>query len=340
MFWSPYYKIHYDPQNGGIRTNNIGHQGMVRVGESGAAYVLPHLLNRDAGGQPFEDVLIIGAGSGNDVQAALSHGAKHIDAVEIDPVLYEIGRNDHPNQPYADPRVTIHLDDGRSFVRKTSQTYDLIVYALVDSLVLHSGYSSLRLESFLFTEQAFQDVKAKLKPGGIFAMYNWYRQGWVVGRLEKMAEKTLAPSQWSSRCRTRTQLGLRIISAGTSPSCWSVTPDVTVVDAIRKRLVDERFFWVHTKASYNQAINTTFGPEPPAETGTQLKDWQKIGMATVDTTGIDKLPSDDWPFLYLREPMVPGLNIRGMLVVTLLSLVILVLFTPSAPSDPTGRCSF
>ena len=47
---------------------------MVPVGQTGPAYVLPHLLNRDAGRAPFEDVLIIGAGSGNDVQAALSRG--------------------------------------------------------------------------------------------------------------------------------------------------------------------------------------------------------------------------------------------------------------------------
>ena len=65
----------------------------------------------------------------------------------------------------------------------------MISYALVDSLALHSSYSSVRLESFLFTEQAFRDVKAKLKPGGVFAMYNFYRQGWVVGRLVKLVEK-------------------------------------------------------------------------------------------------------------------------------------------------------
>ena len=44
---------------------------MLKIGDTGAAYLLPHLLNRDAGGTPFEDVMIIGAGSGNDVAAAL-----------------------------------------------------------------------------------------------------------------------------------------------------------------------------------------------------------------------------------------------------------------------------
>src|SRR5205823_5865909 len=84
-------------------TLNIGHQGMVRVAKSGAGYLLPHLLNRDAGGAPFADVLIIGAGSGNDVDAALRQGAAHVDAVEIDPAIYDIGRNDHPDHPYGDP---------------------------------------------------------------------------------------------------------------------------------------------------------------------------------------------------------------------------------------------
>src|SRR5204863_327734 len=83
-------------------------------------------------------------GSGNDVGAALANGAKTVDAVEIDPAIYDIGRAEHPNHPYQDPRVTVHIDDGRSFVRKTHGHYDLIIYALVDSLVLHSGYSSRR----------------------------------------------------------------------------------------------------------------------------------------------------------------------------------------------------
>ena len=62
--------------------------------------------------------MIIGAGSGNDVAAALRAGARHVDAVEIDPRINAIGRRFHPNQPYDDPRVSIHLDDGRSFVRQ------------------------------------------------------------------------------------------------------------------------------------------------------------------------------------------------------------------------------
>ena len=83
-----------------IETNHIGHQVIVDVRKDGPAYSLPHLLNRDAGGKPFNDVLIVGAGSGNDVAAALWHGAGAVDAVEIDPSIQRIGRIDHPNRPY------------------------------------------------------------------------------------------------------------------------------------------------------------------------------------------------------------------------------------------------
>ena len=69
-------------------------------------YSLIHLLQKQSGGQPFDNVMVIGAGSGNDLSHALRYGVKHIDAVEIDPVIQDIGIHYHPNQPYADARVS------------------------------------------------------------------------------------------------------------------------------------------------------------------------------------------------------------------------------------------
>ncbi|GAA3413052.1 hypothetical protein GCM10018952_28250 [Streptosporangium vulgare] len=125
----------------------------------------------------------MGAGSGTDVSIALSKGAKHVDAVEIDPKLLELGRSYHPDKPYDDPRVTPHVTDGRAFLERTSDKYDLILFALPDSLTLVSGASSLRLESYLFTQQAMEAARDHLKPGGTFSMYNYYRETWLVDRL-------------------------------------------------------------------------------------------------------------------------------------------------------------
>ena len=133
--------------------------------------------------------MIIGSGSGNDVSRALQWGAEHVDAVEIDPAIYRLGTQYHPDHPYQDPRVEIHNDDGRNFLRATNRQYDLIIYALVDSLVLHSGYSNIRLESYLFTQQTFADVKRHLKPDGTFVVYNYFRQGWLISRLQKSLDE-------------------------------------------------------------------------------------------------------------------------------------------------------
>ena len=96
---------------------------MVRLRNEGSAYTLPYLLTRDAGGSQFTDVLIIGAGSGNDVNAALAFGAKHVDAVEIDPRIYELGRKYHPESPYASKQVSVYLTtDDRFCTRPGAST--------------------------------------------------------------------------------------------------------------------------------------------------------------------------------------------------------------------------
>jgi SAM-dependent methyltransferase len=332
--WSPYYKVAFTPAFGQIATNDIGHQQMLKIEHNGVAYVLPHLLNRDAGGKPFEDVMIIGAGSGNDVAGALRSGVKHIDAVEIDPRINAIGRRAHPDQPYSDPRVSIHLDDGRSFTRNTERKYDLAIYALVDSLVLHSGYSSLRLENFLFTPEALHDVKRTLKPDGVFAMYNFYRQGWVVGRLAKMAEEVFGEKPLVISLPQRDTIGPGDNQFG-HITFLLVSSDSKRLQAIRERFAKGESFWLNPKPPMNEAINA-FSTTAPATEG-----WFRSAPARLDVAGIDRLPSDDWPQLYLRERAIPWAPIgQGMLVIALLSLAVLLAFAPARRVRPNWQMFF
>jgi spermidine synthase len=183
--WPPYYRVDYTPKDRSILVNLISHQAMCSRNDPVPEYAVPYLLNRDTGGAPFRDILVIGAGSGNDVSRALQFAAPgaHIDAVEIDPVIRRLGERYHPDHPYQDPRVTAHLGDGRNFLARSGRQYDLIVFALVDSLVLHSSVSNIRLESYLFTRESMEAVRRRLRPGGMFVMYNYFRQGWIVSRL-------------------------------------------------------------------------------------------------------------------------------------------------------------
>src|SRR5205823_4640486 len=148
------------------------HQILVTVDAKEPFFRVPYDL---FGEHAFRRALIVGAGSGSDAAVALRHGVGHVDAVEIDPVIARLGQRFHPDRPYADPRVAIHVDDGRSFLRKSDEKFDLIVFALPDSLTLTSQFASLRLESFLFTKEAFQEARDHLADDGVMVLYNYYR---------------------------------------------------------------------------------------------------------------------------------------------------------------------
>ena len=60
----------------------------------------------------------------------------------------------------------------------------------------------------------------------------------------------------------------------------------------------------------------------------------------VELTGTERVPTDDWPFLYLREPTIPALNLRGMAYLAVLSLVVLFAFAPVRSVRPNGQMFF
>jgi spermidine synthase len=245
--WSAYYKVSQYPVGGGTRAvdvNGIPHQSMMTTElrrESEPVYFAPYDRVRSA---RLNDVLIIGAGTGSDVAIALSKGAAHVDAVEIDRRIYEIGRDLHPERPYADPRVTVHIDDGRAFLRRSSERYDLILFALPDSLTLVSGQSSLRLESYLFTIEAFRQARNHLRPTGAFTMYNYYREPWLIDRLAHTLEQAFGHQPCVERLTER--LALALLTVGRAPdnvNCpqqWQ--PTVTASDPALDAATDNRPF--------------------------------------------------------------------------------------------------
>jgi hypothetical protein len=116
------------------------------------------------------NVAIVGAGTGNDVAAALRSGAEHVEAIEIDPIIQLTGKVSHPERPYSDPRVHAVINDARSFLRTTEQTFDLVVYGMLDSHTLLSQGSSVRLDSFVYTVEGLREARARLKPDGMLSL--------------------------------------------------------------------------------------------------------------------------------------------------------------------------
>ncbi|WP_244190517.1 spermidine synthase [Streptomyces caeruleatus] len=217
--WSPYYKIELKASPTATRTYYISANGVPHQSTA----PLPVLMRenspyRQAYEQtprnPHKRVLVIGAGNGNDVAVALAHGAERVDAVEIDPRLQEIGAQLHPARPYDDPRVHVHIDDGRAFLERTNAKYDLIILALPDSLTLVSGASNLRLESYLFTREAFEAARDHLAPDGAFAMYNYYRKAWLVDRFAGDLDDLYGHAP----CMTTFKRNAAVLVAGMTPA--------------------------------------------------------------------------------------------------------------------------
>jgi len=119
---------------------------------------------------PLDDVAVVGAGTGNDVAAALRAGAGRVDAIEIDPAIMLAGQMNHPEKPYDNPRTRAINNDARSFLRRTDQKYDLIVYGLLDSHTLLSQGSSVRLDSFVYTVEGLREARSRLKPDGVLSL--------------------------------------------------------------------------------------------------------------------------------------------------------------------------
>ncbi len=191
QIWSPYYRI--DTYLGGnghlyVNVNGIPHQALHPVASEKEPFY--DQLYKWFPDRRYANVLIVGAGSGTDTAIALAHGAGHVDAVEIDTAIQQLGREKHPDHPYQDPRVTPYINDGRAFLRGSDSKYDLVIFALPDSLTLVSSTANIRLESFLFTEEAFASVRDHLAPDGIFVLYNYYREPWLINKIGTMLNDT------------------------------------------------------------------------------------------------------------------------------------------------------
>ena len=332
--WSPYYNVVLEKNSGNITVNAIGHQQMVPYAKGGSAYSLIHLLEQQSGGEPFHDLLIIGAGSGNDIAHALRFGANRIDAVEIDPVIQNIGLHHHPDHPYQDPRVVPHLDDGRHFLRTTDRKFDLVEYALVDSLILHSSYANIRLESYLFTREAFEDIHSILKPDGLFVMYNYYRQGWIVERVSAIAkevfgcEPLILSLPYRETLKSTDQAGFTMIIAGCNPR-------------IASAFKQHDSFWLNDMPALNIGIDG-FTIQPKYFSSDQAKAWKHIAPTILihDKQAALEGATDDWPFLYIRDRIIPDLSIRSMILLGVLGIGMVYFFLPKGRVQMDSRMFF
>jgi hypothetical protein len=211
--WSPYQRIdlsiyrlnselaklnksdkHPDPTFIGLRidVNRAFHQKFLRDDISDAVmkampivaetvalrrldYGLPYILKKS------DDVLVVGAGTGQNVSYALRHGVKNVDGVEIDPQILKIGHKYNPD--YAASNVNVSCDDARHFFNVCQKKYDLVNFSLLDSHSAVGQGSSVRIDSYVYTRESIQKAISLLKPNGLVVIAFDVFVPWVSDHL-------------------------------------------------------------------------------------------------------------------------------------------------------------
>jgi SAM-dependent methyltransferase len=283
-YWSPYYKITLTPAapaGYNLDVNSIGHQSMIPWRNKEPFYRRVYELFP---GASFEHALILGAGSGSDTATALAHGVKSVTAVEIDPVIMKLGARFHPDQPYSDPRVRLVNADGRVFLRNTTEKFDLIIFALPDSLTLTSSIANLRLESFLFTQDSLAAARDALAPNGVLVLYNYYREPWLIEKLASMVGRTFDRDSFVSTYGGHGR-------------------GAVIINGARLAEIPPGKFGRYREESFSE------GDKELRVTGEGF-------FAATDKPAA----TDDWPFIYLPKKSFPLLYLRGLAVVLAISL--------------------
>ena len=181
--FSPYNRIDLLQQPTGeieLRVNRDFHQYMLDLSDGRLAHpagteAMQATLRdlRDLYDLPFKlnaqrrTALVVGAGTGNDVQAALRQGYAHVTSVDIDGRIIALGRELHPEAPYRNAAVRPVVDDARAFFEKNrDEKFDVVCFGLLDSHAMSSAMSTLRLDNYVYTEEGVRAAWRRVAPGG------------------------------------------------------------------------------------------------------------------------------------------------------------------------------
>jgi spermidine synthase len=206
-YWSPYQKLSIRPLYGNgqleaysLTTNNALYQTILNLSpefvQTHADVFRQHPVDQNSYNMPYRfypsppSVLVLGSGMGNDVAAALRNGAGRVQAVEIDPLILKLGTELHFEHPYQSPRVSVALNDARSYIENSHDQFDLIVFSLLDSHTTTSHFTNIRIDNYVYTREALQRARQLLKPDGLFVVKFQVDNPWISGRLYQLMQTT------------------------------------------------------------------------------------------------------------------------------------------------------
>jgi hypothetical protein len=181
----PIYDVrvnHYFLQSDGtFDPNRYSPQKRAEVLNARLQYDLPYAL-----ASAHRRVLMLGAGGGTDTQIAVLNGAEQVDAVEIDPMLVKLSNRFNASGIYENPKIRVHVEDARAFLRRSSGGYDMVVFGFLDSQTLFSSMSNIRLDGYIYTVQSMQSAFQLLNDNGVLSLSFMAGHEWLARKLVRM----------------------------------------------------------------------------------------------------------------------------------------------------------
>jgi hypothetical protein len=175
-----FHQLMQDLSPEGLRRPGLSEADRHSLQSFQAAYNLPFTLT-----QRRDAALVVGAGTGNDVAAALRNGFGRVVSVDIDPVIMATGKSSHPERPYDHRGVVRVVNDARAyFEQNTGERFDVVCFGLLDSHAMFSAMSTLRLENYVYTVDSLRSAWRMVKPGGVLTVsFSTYAGEWISDRL-------------------------------------------------------------------------------------------------------------------------------------------------------------
>jgi spermidine synthase len=298
--WSPYQKLVLSYPEPGvdysafgdyiIQVNNGPYQGMLNLDPENvranperyppelaglSQYDLPARLHPGA-----RNALIVGAGSGNDAAGLLRHGIPSITAVDIDPMIFDMGKRYHPEHPYSAPGVQLVCDDARSFFATCTERYDLIVFGLLDAHTANA--MAARLDHYVYTLESIQHARSLLAPGGTLVLTFEALRAFMP---ERMFETLTA-------------------AFGHEPVYYRIPPTQYGWGGVQFAISDDQ-----------PTLQARIDADD--RLAAQIRRWQD--HYTMSRSGLVPPATDDWPYIYLIRPQLPPLVLVLIVMLVLLT---------------------
>ncbi|MBI2186397.1 MAG: hypothetical protein HYU37_04655 [Acidobacteria bacterium] len=306
--------------------------GYLRYELTALAY---HLADRPGG----FTALVIGPGGGRDLVSALVFGARRVDGVEINPIIVRdvmLGRFfDYSGAIYAHPNVAIHVDDGRSFVRRSTTRYDVIQASLVDTWAATAAGAYTLTENSLYTTEAFGEYLDHLTDEGLLTITRWVFDGL---RLVSLAQEACTARGLDAARH------LAVVQHGRVATFLLKKQPFTAAETARLRQVTDRLGFTLLYAPGVPPASPRDEPVEMRSTGTSAADYARLILAPDRKRFIERYPvdisatTDDRPFFFhttrLRDQfgvafgrsMLFGNGLSALLTLMGISLLLVALF--------------